>query len=298
MALRHHNDLASGHSLPQNIHLAAGFTLLEMAIVLTVIALIMGGGLSLYSERLLSERAKITEERLNRVELALKQYVRNFGTLPCPAVANKGVDDATGTVFGRQVCNPASHALSASVAGNRTDGAARHVLIGTVPVRVLGLPDYYAFDGWNNRFKYAVDNEYSYGPTDPPTITSAQWGPRNGAIQVNDINNNERTNCGGDCAGFAGGIYVLYSMGQNGFGSWRDKTDGGARQRRPMLGMMGGELEQVNAHTTLPVDLSNITQQGALQSATTTFRDATIQLTDRRETYFDDIVRWKTRLQF
>ena len=288
-----------------------GFTLLELAIVLTIIAIIMGGGLSLYTERLLVEKVRDSNSRLDRVEEALKLYVQTFGTLPCPMVSNVGTEQSASSTpalpagvnaFGRQTCDvtkhPATQVITPPVAADQTrsDGTTvRRVIVGGVPTRTLGLPDIYAFDGWNNRFMYGVDNEYSYASA--AGTTSPQWGTKNGVITIRAFNDSdEKTNCGGDCTGQAGGVYVLYSFGQNGYGAWRaNATTTSTRNVNPAIGTIAGN--GTGSPGGREIENAHIVAAGPLQMDTI-FRDTLPKQSDSANTYFDDLVRWKTKQQF
>lgn len=274
----------------------SGFTLIELAIVLTIIAVIIGGGLSIYADKLQAGRVELTRNRLDRVEDALRQYVQTYGTLPCPARGDVGIDQViAGTpLFGRQSCDPTGQGSAGSYyytdEGQRTkEGSSsyrRYVIVGVVPTRTLSIPDAYAFDGWNDRIMYAVDTDFSYNTSG--ASTSASWSAGAAKITVYDANGNEKTNCGTQCAGVGPGakaVYVLISYGANNYGAWRDKANAGdARLSAATIGTLNGTLEEMNAHF-----LTGFNDQ---------FRDATITYSDNTATYVDDFVRWKTQFQF
>lgn len=124
-----------------------GFSLLELSVVLVVISLIAGGGMSMAGGALKAADRVKTQERLNTLKIALDSYAKTYGYLPCPADRTQTPSSAT---FGREsrwltACSP--------VAGVVNLGT---VFIGAVPVRTLGLPDTYAADGWDNKLTYAV----------------------------------------------------------------------------------------------------------------------------------------------
>lgn len=279
----------------------SGFTLIELAIVLTIISVIIGGGLSIYADKLQAGRVELTRNRLDRVEDALRQYVQTYGTLPCPARGDIGIDQTASStpalpsgapLFGRQSCNPTGQGSPGSnyyiSEGTRADGNNRYVIVGAIPTRTLSIPDAYAFDGWNDRIMYAVDTAFSYAPSG--ASSTGAWSSTAAAITITDANGNEKTNCGTQCVGVGPGakaVYVLISYGANNYGAWRDKVNAGdARLSLANIGTLAGTtLEEQNAHIT-----------GA--AFTDTFRDATVTYSDTATTYFDDFVRWKTQFQF
>ncbi len=125
---------------------AAGFTLVEMAIVLLIVALAIGGGLSVFSAQVEVQKVKETQSALDEAKEALIGYaVTHLATdsrpyLPCPdkttaagaGTANDGQEDKTGT------------------------GCVAYD--GNLPWVTLGLK---GLDGWSNRLRYQVTNAFA-----------------------------------------------------------------------------------------------------------------------------------------
>ena len=122
-----------------------GFSLLELSVVLGIIALIAGVGMTMASGALKAADRISTQERLNTIKLALDSYGKTYGFIPCPAPRT---DVPTATTFGI--------ASSCSTTG---------VIYGAVPVRTLGLPDSYAGDAWGNKLTYAVSGALTANAT-------------------------------------------------------------------------------------------------------------------------------------
>lgn len=121
-----------------------GFTLVEMAIVLALIALVLGTGLTLLSAQQDQRRIEDTNARLNDAREALIGFAITNNRLPCPA-------DPT----------IASGALNAgierqAVAAGCTGGAA--AVQGVLPWATLGLPE---TDAWGHRFTYRVSPTFA-----------------------------------------------------------------------------------------------------------------------------------------
>ena len=127
---------------------AAGFTLVEMAVVITLIAIVMTLGLRLLQATQESAAWSETKVKQERIKLALISFMRTNGRLPCPnSVAPwDGAEDAPCLV-----------------------NAGR----GVVPWQALGLSIGDVQDGWRNFLSYRVANR-------TPAISS-NWTTTTGA---------------------------------------------------------------------------------------------------------------------
>ena len=121
-----------------------GFTLVEMAIVLLILALLLGGGLTVLSAQVEQQKHKDSQRLLEDIREALIGHAVRFGRLPCPAnpalasgAANSGIERVP-------------------IAAGCTGGAA--ALQGAVPWSTLGLPE---LDAWNHRFTYRVSATFA-----------------------------------------------------------------------------------------------------------------------------------------
>lgn len=116
---------------------AAGFTLLEMAVVLVILSLFLGGLLMPMTAAREQERRRATRELLLEVEQALLGFAAAQGRLPCPATAaSSGREEP----LGGGVC------------------AGQH---GFVPAADLGIrgsidADGLLLDAWGNPLRYSV----------------------------------------------------------------------------------------------------------------------------------------------
>ena len=249
-----------------------GFTLLEMAAVLTIIAVIIAGTISMGSSMVASAQLVNTNNKLDAIETALIAYRLANDRLPCPADptvveggANYGYEAGTAGT-----CT-ASNISSYTIPKGSTDYAALGITAteGAVPVRTLNLPDEYQFDGWGRKF--------AYGVAAPMTGTSAF------------INYGLYANCGAISVENAGGSYrtqvadyVLLSYGPNGHGGYLKSG------RRYFMGS-DNAAEQTDCHCNTSADTG--------YAATYVQQDPTQTSSSDSLSVFDDIVRYKERWQ-
>ena len=113
-----------------------GFTLVELAVVLVILALVAGSLIGISSGMMNVQRGQATREKLKAIDAALVSFVAVNKRLPCPADGklSTGIE-----VFGTQD-NPCT---------NQTDGV--------VPWAALGLSASDIEDGWGTRITYRID---------------------------------------------------------------------------------------------------------------------------------------------
>ena len=192
MTYQGHHRHATGHSKTR----IAGFTLVEMAVVVLLIGILMGMGLVTANSVMQNTQRSVTKDRLRSIQLALMAYYRaNTGVFPCPdapvgAAVRDGVQDVAGANCSAQ--------------------------FGTVPYADLGLPRETALDGYGNYFSYRLaTNWHTAGlATTPlcassPTVTYYKPPAPAPALTVNYS------------VGPAATVgIVLISHGSNAFGAW------------------------------------------------------------------------------
>ena len=205
-----------------------GFTLVELSVVLVIIALIIASTVPAYVSAVSTARFTATKNKLVAITTALNTFYAKNHRLPCPAsgalLSNKSITNGDGSAYtnsestvGKEIYTDTISGIGlcdvAISAGNSAapDGTFRYlgndnatsIRQGVLPVRVLGLPDDMMYDGYKNKFTYAV--------TEPFTTSAVS-----GVITVNDgisstaIPNTIMNNA----------VFVVVSHGKDGLGSW------------------------------------------------------------------------------
>ena len=116
-----------------------GFSLVEMAIVLAIVALLLGGLLPTISSQIEQARRSETRKQMDEIRSALLGFATANGRLPCPA--NPSI--STGSV---------NAGVSAGTPGACTSNP------GIVPWVDLGISE---TDAWGRRFTYSVASTFT-----------------------------------------------------------------------------------------------------------------------------------------
>lgn len=191
----------------------AGFSLVEMAIVILIAGIMMGAGLSLLAVKQTAAQADVTRKNQETIKQALINYLGQKKRLPCPTtVANGGI------------AAPLPPCTSYS---------------GIVPYYALGLDRAVALDGWENFITYVVSaNPITTPPLSPYTTawlysynasSSASPNTNNASlafwpsISTGGITVTDGTNTIASPSNATGAAVVLISYGKNGYGAFNIK---------------------------------------------------------------------------
>jgi prepilin-type N-terminal cleavage/methylation domain-containing protein len=119
---------------------SAGFTLTELAVVLVIVALLIGGMMMPLGAQDDLRRTAETQKTLADIQEALIGFAAANGRLPCPASSASNGVESPSPVGGVGAC------------ASPYDGFVPAVTLGLSSVNENG----YAIDAWNNPIRYAV----------------------------------------------------------------------------------------------------------------------------------------------
>lgn len=189
---------------------AVGFTLVEIAIVVLIGAILLTAGLSLVKSRLEIAQLDVTQKKQDAIKQALISYLGKYKRLPCPDVDRNGRED-------RDPNSPYPCGLP---------GTPQYV--GGVPYADLGLERSAALDGWENYIRYIVSPNwrFTYGPaltlttsnTNPTTtfVANAAFVPKVSQGTIALYSNTTLVPILDPCINSTGAVVALVSHGKNG----------------------------------------------------------------------------------
>lgn len=142
---------------------AAGFTLIEIAVVIVVLSLLLAMIAGIGTAMVGQQRREATRQKLAGVETAIALFVSQNKRLPCPADGR-----IAGTTVGAGL-----EVRNAGTGTCQIGGVANTQTHGVVPWQTLGLAEPDVTDGWGNRLTYRVapelvaDNSMNLNACDP-----------------------------------------------------------------------------------------------------------------------------------
>lgn len=195
----------------------AAYSLAELSISVSIIAMLAVGALSAFEKKSNSDNVAETIRKMEQINKSLKAFAALNQYLPCPALPNLLETSAN---FGKSegltgLSQPTIYKNVAKVAIRGTDDACSNngmldlEKAGAVPVRTLGLSDDYTYDGWGRKFTYVIaDGAGSKEDFIDPRFRSDIGIVDRKGIHKTNINNPPPFN--------SGAAFVLISYGKNG----------------------------------------------------------------------------------
>lgn len=192
-------------TLPVKPQRQAGFTLIEMAMVLMIVALLLGGLLPTLSGQVEQRHVNDTRKQLDEIQQALIGYAIINGRLPCPANLNptsSGMESPSG---GGGSCTKA----------HTNDTYVPAVTLGLSGADSNGLIE----DAWGNPIRYAVTTGGS------STFTTANGMSTTGISNLGTTSNlivcDTASSSGTGCSVSnstltTNAVAIIYSTGKNG----------------------------------------------------------------------------------
>ena len=173
----------------------AGFTLIELAVSMFIIALLLGAILVPLATQVEQRQISETQKTLEETKDALLGFAIANGYLPCPDTTGDGIAD------------PAAPGVCPNAEG-------------FLPWATINVGQ---SDAWGNRFRYRISPEFTNSPVNPCAVGDGRIGlckSGNITISTRDSTKNSTTLASNVVA-------VIVSHGRNGYGA--TGTDGTVR---------------------------------------------------------------------
>ena len=182
-----------------------GFTLVEMAMVLLIVALLLGGMLVPLSAQMEQRNISDTQKALSEIKETIIGYALANGQLPCPAVPTIPTGQAGAGIAQTPPCT-----LTNST--------------GVLPWATLGVSE---TDAWGNRYTYRVSSDFADGLgvtfgydqySNPCSPSPAPVNATFALCSVGTLNVLSAASGGNTIAGYVPAVII--SHGKNGAGAY------------------------------------------------------------------------------
>jgi prepilin-type N-terminal cleavage/methylation domain-containing protein len=206
-----------------------GFSLVELAVVMTIVAFLLGGLIYTLSAQMEQRNFEETRRRLEQARELILSFAIINGRLPCPA--RSAATAAPPTVAGDEVLTAGTGCIGDAVT-DYYGGTSGAVTLGLLPARAIGYQQVdssgFAVDAWGNRLRYVVANlitNCSGSSTTPHFVNSTNLKANGISCQPNDLlvcksaTGITATTCGGAANQIMAQslvVAIIFSTGKNG----------------------------------------------------------------------------------
>lgn len=186
-----------------------GFSMIELAIVITIASLLMGLGFAVFKNADYDNKNRQIRQQLVTIEKAILKYYQQNKRLPCPAAPDLAQTQANYAVeeFTEKNCTtsiPANTCDASKVSSNN------NVYIGALPAQTLGLGKNMILDPWGRKITYAVDKVFTCANG---SETAEALYSNNASLSVRESVANTEINKA---------AFVTISHGENQYGSYNN----------------------------------------------------------------------------
>lgn len=134
----------------QSMKKSHGFSLLELAVVLVLLGVLLGGLIASVSTQQKNQRIRTTKAELNDIRSALIGFAIQHGRLPCPDTDGDGRENNSAPQYR---CDAATGITASPSVPNQ-----RRLVSGNLPFKDLASP---SLDPFGNPYTYAVTLHYA-----------------------------------------------------------------------------------------------------------------------------------------
>ena len=147
-----------------------GFTLTELAVVMTIVAFLLASLMYTLSAQTDQRNLNETSRRLEQARELVLSFALINGRLPCPARSTSAGAEVRDATSGRCWDGTLEDYYGGTLSGGATGGLLPAVTLGYAQVDPSG----FALDAWGNRIRYAVAKSIASG-TCSGSFTNPHW---------------------------------------------------------------------------------------------------------------------------
>jgi prepilin-type N-terminal cleavage/methylation domain-containing protein len=165
-----------------------GFTLTELAVVMTVVAFLLASLMYTLSAQTDQRNYLETQRRLEQARELVLSFALINGRLPCPARSTSSGTEVRDTTTGQCTNGSVEDYYGGTLSGAVTGGLLPAVTLGATQIDPSG----FALDAWGNRIRYAVAKSIAAGTcsgafANPHWVSAANMKANGIACQPGDL---------------------------------------------------------------------------------------------------------------